>query len=102
MKIAIFMFNCNKTLTPTPFSNFFQKPIKYQTEAQDYRRNRIISIFLNIVIIDYNGYKIPGSQNLESYTKRNKRATYNIFKNNYKKYLLSFYENKTVYLQFFR
>ena len=24
-EIAKFMFNCNKTLTPTPFSNFFQK-----------------------------------------------------------------------------
>ena len=32
-----------------------KKPIKYQTEAQNYRRNRIIYIFLDIVIIDYNG-----------------------------------------------
>ena len=53
-EIAKFMFNFNKTLAPSLFSNFFQKSIKYQTEAQDYQRNRIIYIFLDIVITDYN------------------------------------------------
>ena len=92
LEIAKFMFNCNKTLTPTPFSNFFQKTNQVSNRStrpsaeQDnlyiprYRNNRLQRC------IKYQGVKI---WNL--IPKEMKKFTYNIFKNNYKKYLLSLY-----------
>ena len=63
-EIAKFMFNCNKTLTPTPFSNFFQKTNQVSNQStrlsaeQDnlyiprYRNNRLQRC------IKYQGVKI--------------------------------------------
>ena len=88
------MFNFNKTLAPSPFSNFFQKNNQVSNRStrlsaeQDnlyeyiprYRNNRLQRC------IKYQGVKI---WNL--IPKEIKKSTYNIFKNNYKKYLLSLY-----------
>ena len=89
---AKFMFNFNKTLAPSPFSNFFQKIHQVSNRStrlsveQDnlyiprYRNNRLQQC------IKYQGVKI---WNL--IPKEIKKSTYNIFKNKYKKYLLSLY-----------
>ena len=91
-EIAKFMFNFNKTLAPSPFSNFFQKIHQVSNRStrlsaeQDnlyiprYRNNRLQRC------IKYQGVKI-----WNIIPKEIKKSTYNIFKNKYKKYLLSLY-----------
>ena len=52
---AKFVYNCNKTLNPTPFLNYFKKSIKFQSGTLDNQKTRTTYIFLNIVQIDCKG-----------------------------------------------
>ena len=91
-EIAKFMFNCNKTLTSTPFSNFFQK-----TNQVSNRSTRLLAEQDNLYIPRYRNNRLQRRIKYEGVKiwnltpKEIKKSTYNIFKNNYKKYLLSLY-----------
>ena len=86
------MFNCNKTLTPTPFSNFFQK-----TNQVSNRSTKLSVEQDNLYIPRYCNnrlqrcIKCQGVKIWNLIPKEIKKSTYNIFKNNYKKYLFSLY-----------
>ena len=54
-KIATFVYNCNKTLNPTPFLNYFKKKHQVSTGTLDNQKTRTTYIFLNIVQIDCKG-----------------------------------------------
>ena len=81
-EIAKFRFTCNKTLTPTPFSNFFQKTTQVSNQ-----NTRLSSEQDNLYIPKYRNnrlqrcIKCQGVKIWNLIPKEIKKFTYDIYKN---------------------